>query len=284
MIRHKLKKSVNILREKGVIYYLLSVVQYLLILMNVRKIKLRKFCNISNGRGLEIGALSTPLVIKSEGEIYFADYFPVESLLTTYQHVTVETIEKIDYFLNGISYREICEKTGPFDYIIASHVFEHIPNPIGWLRELSYILKDNGIISLAIPDKRHTNEYFRNETTLDQLLRFDDENLSVSSIEQLIDCGSNLFDVDVIDTWILDSSNIKAEKIKFDLIAVNQRVSNGEYIDNHCTAWTSESFGTILIEAIRIREIPLKLHRLYNPAILRSEFIVQLRKCQSNRD
>jgi len=229
---------------------------------------------------LEIGALSTPVVKRSEGEIYYADYFPAESLVLTYKDVKLQDVVEVDFLLNNIaSYREICKKTGSFDYVIASHVFEHIPNPIGWLRELSEILKPNGIISLAIPDKRHTSEYFRNETTLNQLFRFDDENLDKPSIEQLTDCGSNLFEIDTIDTWMLDSLRIRAEKSKLDIAAIIQRANNGEYIDNHCTAWTSESFRTTLLEAIRIRDIPLTLHRLYKPAILRSEFIAQLRKC-----
>ena len=278
-IENYLEKFVNIWKQKGFLRLLLSIFQWLLILVNARRRKLRRFCKISKGRGLEIGALSTPVVKRSEGEIYYADYFPTESLLLTYKDVKLQDVVEVDFLLENISYREICKKTGTFDYVVASHVFEHIPNPIGWLRELSEILKPSGIISLAIPDKRHTGEYFRNETTLNQLLRYDDENLDTPSIEQLTDCVSNLFEIDTIDTWILDSTRIRAEKSKLDLPTIIQRANNGEYIDNHCTAWTSESFRTTLLEAIRIRDIPLKLHRLYKPAILRGEFFAQLRKC-----
>ena len=41
-----------------------------------------------------------------------------------------------------------------FAYIIASHVIEHLPDPIRFLRDCEALLEPGGVLSLAIPDKR----------------------------------------------------------------------------------------------------------------------------------
>ena len=52
-----------------------------------------------------------------------------------------------------------------FDYVIASHVIEHVPDMIGWMKEVSEVLKDDGILSLAIPDKRYSFDFQREIST-----------------------------------------------------------------------------------------------------------------------
>ncbi|MPW20588.1 methyltransferase domain-containing protein [Paraburkholderia sp. CNPSo 3157] len=54
----------------------------------------------------------------------------------------------------------------PVDFIVASHVIEHVPDLITWLRELSHALRPGGQVRLAIPDKRFTFDLLRRETEL----------------------------------------------------------------------------------------------------------------------
>lgn len=42
--------------------------------------------------------------------------------------------------------------TGTFDLIVLWHVIEHVPDPVGTLAELRSLLKDDGLLAIAIPN------------------------------------------------------------------------------------------------------------------------------------
>ena len=50
---------------------------------------------------------------------------------------------------------------GKLDYVMSSHNFEHIPDPIRFLQGCEKALKPGGILSMALPDKRCCFDYFR---------------------------------------------------------------------------------------------------------------------------
>ena len=55
-------------------------------------------------------------------------------------------------------------------YVIACHVIEHVPNMVAWLNDLHGLLTTNGIVFLAVPDKRYTFDILRPETSLAHIL------------------------------------------------------------------------------------------------------------------
>jgi SAM-dependent methyltransferase len=87
----------------------------------------------------------------------------------------MDNIEEVDYIWNGESYAELTGKRNHYDYVIASHVIEHTCDLVGFLRDCSDILKENGVLSLAIPDKRFCFDYLR----------------PVTGISKVIDCHNN---------------------------------------------------------------------------------------------
>ncbi|WP_175153402.1 class I SAM-dependent methyltransferase [Paraburkholderia ultramafica] len=56
------------------------------------------------------------------------------------------------------------------DYVLASHVIEHVTDVIAWLDEIRSVLNTGGTLRLAIPDRRFTFDYRRKETQLHELL------------------------------------------------------------------------------------------------------------------
>ncbi len=107
--------------------------------------------------GLEIGALSNPILTKSEANIYYADHLSATDLREKYADEPVEQdkIVPVDYVLGDKSLKSTIGRRR-FDYVLASHVIEHIPDIITWLQDVSSILKPDGVLSLVIPDKRFT--------------------------------------------------------------------------------------------------------------------------------
>jgi SAM-dependent methyltransferase len=56
------------------------------------------------------------------------------------------------------------------DYVIASHVIEHMAEPLGFLRELDRVMRPNATLILLVPDRRRTFDRFRQPTPLAHLI------------------------------------------------------------------------------------------------------------------
>ena len=250
--------------------------------------KLTDGCRIETATGLEFGPLANPLVRKDQGPVMYVDYTDAESLREKSgddPRVAAGSIVDVDFSLEQGSLGELCGPRGPFGYALASHVFEHLPNPLGWLRDVAALLEPGGIISLAIPDRRYTFDYFRSETTVPQLVAYDVEALTRPSIGQLADHFYNARQVNTPEAWLtrprLDTSPRYHDDGQVAFIL--QQVADGNYIDGHCTVWTSEQFPETIQEAFRLRDLPLGIRRIHSPEHGTNEFIVQFERLATAR-
>jgi SAM-dependent methyltransferase len=62
-------------------------------------------------------------------------------------------------------------KAQTYDFIVASHVLEHIKNPLQALKEMWRVLQPGGFVYLILPFKPLTFDHRRPTTTLDELVR-----------------------------------------------------------------------------------------------------------------
>ncbi len=137
-----------------------------------REDKILKLVN-KTGYGVEIGPSYSPVAPKKAGyKVQIIDHMNREQLLAHYQGhgQPLENIEEVDYVWKGESYQELTGKSKFYDWIIASHVIEHTPDLIGFLENCDHILKDEGVLSLAIPDSRYSFDHFRPLTSLAHVL------------------------------------------------------------------------------------------------------------------
>lgn len=124
-------------------------------------------------QGLEIGPSHSPCVPKRKGYcVEIVDYLDREGLREHYKghDVDLDAIEEVDYVWNGGSYLELIQKPGFYDYIIASHLIEHTTDFLGFLQDCSRLLKPDGVLKLAVPDKRYCFDHYRDVTGLSQVL------------------------------------------------------------------------------------------------------------------
>lgn len=61
-------------------------------------------------------------------------------------------------------------KADCYDWIIASHVIERVPDLISYLQQCEALLKSDGILSLVIPDKRYCFDYFSSSSSTENML------------------------------------------------------------------------------------------------------------------
>jgi len=126
-----------------------------------------------SGRGLEIGPSYNPVASKRNGfDVKIVDIASRDELRAKYasHNVSLENIEEVDYIWQGQPYCELVGEWNCFDWIVASHVIEHTPDLIAFLNDCGDILKPDGILSLAIPDKRRCFDYFRPISGLEKVI------------------------------------------------------------------------------------------------------------------
>ena len=144
-------------------------------------------------RGLEIGPLATPRVRKEEGPVRYVDHASAAELHEKYatdqgMRDRLDEIVDVDYVLGeSTNLSEAVASDAPFDYVIASHVIEHIPDTIGWLDDLTRVLRPGGILSLVIPDKRYCFDINRSLTEVSDLVDANLRGLRQPSFRQAYD-------------------------------------------------------------------------------------------------
>jgi hypothetical protein len=128
------------------------------------------------GRGLEIGPGFNPLLPKAEGfKIQTVDYTDAHGLRMKYMansNVDLTRIEEVDHVLKGEqTLAEAVGQPGSFNYIFASHVIEHTPDMLGFLKSCETLLAPNGVLLLAVPDKRYCFDALQPLTSTGRVLQ-----------------------------------------------------------------------------------------------------------------
>lgn len=121
------------------------------------------------GSGLEIGALHNGLWVPRGVRVQYVDRLNVADLRRQYPELDGHPLIEADLLDDGERLTTVPD--GSEDFLIANHFLEHAQDPIGTLRRHLDVLKPNGILYLAVPDKRWTFDVRRPVTTLEHLYR-----------------------------------------------------------------------------------------------------------------
>ena len=121
------------------------------------------------GDGLEIGALHNPLKVPPAARVRYVDRMGVADLRREYPELSGKPLVDVDILDDGETLASIGD--GTQDFVIANHFIEHCENPIGAVRNMLRVLKEGGVLYLAIPDKRYTFDKDRPVTPIEHLMR-----------------------------------------------------------------------------------------------------------------
>jgi SAM-dependent methyltransferase len=120
------------------------------------------------GEGIEIGALMEPLKAPQTARVKYLDRMTVPELRKQYPELESQELVNTDIIDNGETLETI--HNGTQDFVIANHFLEHCQDPISTIEHMLRVLRDDGIIYLAVPDKRYTFDVDRPVTPLAHLL------------------------------------------------------------------------------------------------------------------
>lgn len=222
--------------------------------MNIRDI-VRAGIPTPGSTVLEIGALCSPFFHKSETDVVYVDHVDTEALREKYRFghgIDVNQIVQVDAVWGANTLLECAGRQ--VDYVIASHVVEHVPDLITWLKELRAVLKPGGQIRLVVPDKRFTFDYVRRETALQDLIDAYARRARRPLPANIFDHVAYARHVDVNEAWKgpLDPSQLEhCHSFEAAMGIVQDALTTENYHDVHCWVFTPQSCAALMIEAAR---------------------------------
>lgn len=120
------------------------------------------------GSGVEIGALHNPMPVAPGVRVRYVDRLPEVDLLDEYRAHAGMPKTAIDLVEDAHWLHSVAD--GSQDFLIASHIIEHMESPLlavqNWLR----VLRDGGVIYLAVPNREQTFDRLRPVTPFAHLL------------------------------------------------------------------------------------------------------------------
>ncbi len=119
------------------------------------------------GTGIEIGALHHPLHVPEYAIVRYVDRLSVQQLRKQYPELNQVPLVNVDIITDGETLNAI--EGFSQDFVIANHFLEHCQNPLLAIENMLRVLKQDGILFVAIPDKRYTFDIDRPVTTFQHL-------------------------------------------------------------------------------------------------------------------
>jgi hypothetical protein len=249
-------------------------------------------------QGIEVAPYFRPIVAKGDGHpVLVLDVFDADKLREmalgdgNLLPEWADRIEPVDIVGDASNIGPMMQErglAGKIAYIVSSHNFEHLPNPIKFLRGCSTALEVGGVLSMAVPDCRACFDHFRTPTRLSDWLGAYHRDDKQPNPETLLDfwanqgayveAGKNTVGCD-IQTGQLENfiavGNLQSAYDQY-LAEVNHQSS---YIDAHCTVMFPETLELLLRDCAHLGLIDLEIIEVSQTVGL--EFYVHLRKTQS---
>lgn len=258
-----------------------------------RKRQILKYADLAKP-GIEVAPYFNPTVRKADGyPVLIMDVFSTEELRafaakdSFIPDERLAEIETVDIVGDASSIAERVAGTpheGAVHWIISSHNFEHLPNPIKFLQGCAQILAPGGVLSMAIPDGRSCFDHFRFPTRLSDWLDAYHEDRRRPTPATLFDGdvnranyfrGEDSFPGSTLDE---DPAGYRLER---DLRGaygryVAERADPGPYRDAHCSVFLPQSFELLIRDLHFLGLCPLEFVEGAENAT--HEFFVHLRK------
>lgn len=240
--------------------------------------------------GLEIGPSYHPIVSKKEGyRVETVDWLDRQGLQEHYKGhgVDIDAIEEVDYVWKGGSYYQLIGKKEYYDYIIASHMIEHTTDFLGFLQDCFNLLKPDGILRLAVPDKRYCFDHFRDVTGLAEVINNYYQPSALQSVGSVAEYHLNVVKYKDNISWCRPAGTEESSDKHYvfvhsvdDAKRIMRLVhEKKEYRDIHHYVFTPLSFELLIMDLRILELLNLEIVEMTEPE--GNEFIVTMKK--SNR-
>ncbi|RLS28556.1 MAG: methyltransferase domain-containing protein [Planctomycetota bacterium] len=212
-------------------------------------------------RGLEVAPYFNPMVDRSKYDVFYVDCIDndeIQRKASENPGGVGQYVPRIDaVWVPGKSLSE-CVGGRKFAYAVASHVMEHVPNPLGWLHEILECVEVGGRLAIMLPIRTQSMDYYRQSTTFGQVVGWSIEKPSRPTPTQVMDfLSQNFFHrgeaivegmmprFEDASRHYSDSQALQYARFVWD---------TQHYLDVHCSTWTPETFVEVFT---RLRDVGL---------------------------
>jgi SAM-dependent methyltransferase len=142
-----------------------------------------------NGSGVELGPGHHPMPIPFPGiTVQFVDRWQPEENHALFTNIEAgATFPKPDIVANLDEDRLSALADGSQDFVIASHILEHLADPLTQIGEIYRVLRPGAVVLVFLPDRRHTFDRKRSATPLAHLIQDHRDQVTVVSDEHVED-------------------------------------------------------------------------------------------------
>lgn len=249
--------------------------------------------DLQRGPGLEIAPLHKPLASKQDWDVSYVDIVSTDQLIEHYAHdeaVPDEDIVEVDFPLTDAdgtirSLAEVAKAGAPFDWVIASHVIEHVPDLITWLDDIASLLRDGGALVLAIPDRRYSFDAYRPQTTVGQMLQAHHQGDVVPSVRAVYDALYTASSITPAEAWAGRRTGLAKSRIHplRQVLSLVERAKQGEYIDTHVWTFRPSTFIEQINELGQMGMCDFVVEKVRNTRPGELEFYAVLRRLPRDR-
>ena len=250
-----------------------------------RHAKLLAGLDLAAMSGAELGPLMSPILRKDQTRVLYIDHADTAALRAKYRDhpgVDVSRIVEVDVIWTGQKLHDLLGPAAPLDFLIASHVIEHVPDLIFWLHELRSVLRPGGEVRLLVPDRRFTFDRLRRETRLSDVLSAHLLDARRPSPTQIIDALLYAVRVDAAAAWRGEADAAALPRVhglEATLALARSAVASDEYHDVHCWVFTPRSFAALFCEMAQAGLLDFACSRLHDTEPGEFDFVVALRAC-----
>jgi SAM-dependent methyltransferase len=242
-----------------------------------------------NAKVVEIGPSYAPLAPRRDGwNVTIVDHTTREGLIQKYGSNTefnAEVIEEVDLVWRSGSLDNLVGRAswGTYDAFIASHVIEHTTDIVRFLQSARNLLKNDGLVILALPDKRKCFDVFRPiSTTGDALVAYQEKrqrHTAKTFFEHFVYQAQR----EGRPGWTItdQSKAVLTSRIEsgFDFLALAE---SEEYIDAHNWTFTPSSFELMVLELRAMGLLQMSIEKTQEAPV--TEFYAWLRPCEGLDD
>jgi SAM-dependent methyltransferase len=253
-------------------------------------------------RGIEVAPWHNPAAPKRAGyDVLVLDVFDTETLrarAAADPHIPpadAARIEPVDLLGSAVEIAALAEAhgaaPGSLDYILSSHNFEHLPDPVRFLQGSARLLRPGGVVSMAIPDRRVCFDFFRPASVTADLLEAYLASAGRPTPKQVFLQAGLQSMYHYPDGRVLGVHMLADDPARIHLVpeagaalraawaewrAAAAESDGAPYRDAHCWTFTPASFAVLIADLGFLGLVPLRLKSLEGPE--GCEFFVQLER------
>jgi SAM-dependent methyltransferase len=235
-------------------------------------------------RILEAGPLDRPLVRSGPHLVQYLDHLSTDELRDKYRidgAVDLSRVPEIDFVIRDNDLTPIRETGQRFDLIIGCHMFEHLPDPLGWLIQVSQLLTPDGGVYLVVPDRRYSFDMMRPDTTLSEWVESYLLQRRHPSVRSVFDNFALPVDPENRNVWV---GSFQPESLSVidghgpkTALPIATRAAKGHYIDAHCSVFSPWSLVDLFRQAADLELFPFRVAGIWPTDYRDTEFAILLK-------